>query len=168
MDQPPNQVADSRRGTDRTTDLPQMRDTSDPGAGSRRQGIALVQLREMRTGRSAQIRHCMRLDHERVAAADIGLPDQLSLEPAKSPRPIFRRGLQNFCDGEVMPVICPTCQILLEWPPIFPASAFLVKSLNRRRGSCAGKGFRSSDRWRRAWRRTCLGGHLILGCEAGW
>ena len=31
---------------------------------------------------------------------------------SKSPRPVYRRGLQNSCDGELMPVICPTCQIL--------------------------------------------------------
>jgi hypothetical protein len=73
MDQPPNQVADSGRGTDQTTDLPQLRDKSDSGAGSRRQGTAFVQLREMRTSRSAQICHCVRLDHERVTAADVGL-----------------------------------------------------------------------------------------------
>ena len=31
---------------------------------------------------------------------------------SKSPRPVSRRGLQNSCDVELMPVICPTCQIL--------------------------------------------------------
>jgi hypothetical protein len=56
----------------------------------------------------------MRLDHERITAANVGLLDELTLEPAKSPRPIFRRGLQNSCDDEDMPVICPTCQILLQ------------------------------------------------------
>jgi hypothetical protein len=36
----------------------------------------------------------MRLDHERVAAADIGLPEWLSPEPAKSPRPYFGAGFK--------------------------------------------------------------------------
>jgi hypothetical protein len=30
---------------------------------------------------------------------------------SKSPRPIFRRGL-DYCDDEYMPVICPTAQVL--------------------------------------------------------
>jgi hypothetical protein len=38
------------------------------------------------------------------------LPDSV-LSDAKSPRRIFRRGL-NSCDDEDMPVICPTCQII--------------------------------------------------------
>jgi len=37
------------------------------------------------------------------------LPDG-ALSESKSPQRIFRRGL-NSCDGENMPVICPTCQI---------------------------------------------------------
>jgi hypothetical protein len=36
-------------------------------------------------------------------------PDGVS--DSKSPRRIFRRGL-NSCDDENMPVICPTCQII--------------------------------------------------------
>jgi hypothetical protein len=36
------------------------------------------------------------------------MPDSV-LSDSKSPRRIFRRGL-NSCDGEDMPVICPTCQ----------------------------------------------------------
>jgi hypothetical protein len=48
-----------------------------------------------------------------AAAARFGalggvLPDNV-LSDSKSPRRIFRRGL-NSCDGEDMPVICPTCQ----------------------------------------------------------
>jgi hypothetical protein len=48
-----------------------------------------------------------------AAAARFGalgsvLPDSL-LSDSKSPRRIFRRGL-NCCDDEDMPVICPTCQ----------------------------------------------------------
>ena len=35
-------------------------------------------------------------------------PDSVSSD-SKSPRRIFRRGL-NSCDDEDMPVICPTCQ----------------------------------------------------------
>jgi hypothetical protein len=38
------------------------------------------------------------------------LPDRV-LSDSKSPRRIFRRGL-NSCDDENMPVICPTCQII--------------------------------------------------------
>ena len=38
------------------------------------------------------------------------LPDSV-LSESKSPRRIFRRGL-NSCDDEDMPVICPTCQIV--------------------------------------------------------
>ena len=37
------------------------------------------------------------------------LPDSV-LSESKSPRRIFRRGL-NSCDDEDMPVICPTCQL---------------------------------------------------------
>jgi hypothetical protein len=48
-----------------------------------------------------------------AAAARFGalgsvLPDSV-LSDSKSPRRLFRRGL-NFCDNEDMPVICPTCQ----------------------------------------------------------
>ena len=48
-----------------------------------------------------------------AAAARFGalgsvLPDSV-LSDSKSPRPLFRRGL-NSCDNEDMPVICPTCQ----------------------------------------------------------
>jgi len=48
-----------------------------------------------------------------AAAARLGalgsvLPDSV-LSDSKSPRRIFRRGL-NSCDDEDMPVICPTCQ----------------------------------------------------------
>jgi hypothetical protein len=48
-----------------------------------------------------------------AAAARFGapggvLPDSVSSD-SKSPRRIFRRGL-NSCDDEDMPVICPTCQ----------------------------------------------------------
>ena len=48
-----------------------------------------------------------------AAAARFGalgsvLPDSV-LADSKSPRRIFRRGL-NSCDDEDMPVICPTCQ----------------------------------------------------------
>ena len=50
-----------------------------------------------------------------AAAARFGgfrsvLPDSV-LSDSKSPRRIFRRGL-NSCDDEDMPVICPTCQII--------------------------------------------------------
>jgi hypothetical protein len=50
-----------------------------------------------------------------AAAARFGalggvLPDSV-LSDSKSPRRIFRRGL-NSCDDEDMPVICPTCQVL--------------------------------------------------------
>jgi hypothetical protein len=38
------------------------------------------------------------------------LPDSV-LSDSKSPRRIFRRGL-NSCDDEDMPVFCPTCQII--------------------------------------------------------
>jgi hypothetical protein len=44
----------------------------------------------------------------------------------KNPRPVSRRGL-NSCDDEDMPVICPTCQILLERPPIFIAGNSLSR-----------------------------------------
>ena len=37
-------------------------------------------------------------------------PDSV-LSDSKSPRRIFRHGL-NSCDDEDMPVICPTCQII--------------------------------------------------------
>jgi hypothetical protein len=48
-----------------------------------------------------------------AAAAGFGAPgsvwpDSVSSD-SKSPRRIFRRGLIS-CDGEDMPVICPTCQ----------------------------------------------------------
>ena len=36
---------------------------------------------------------------------------------SKSPRPVSRRGLQNSCDDEGMPVICPTCQDRPGAPP---------------------------------------------------
>jgi hypothetical protein len=77
-----------------------------------------------------------------------------------------RRGL-NSCDVGDMPVICPTCQIFC----VTLANAFLVKSLNWRRGLCA-------DGWRRglyagncfgsfdSWRRTSLRGHLFPGAGA--
>jgi hypothetical protein len=50
-----------------------------------------------------------------AAAARFGalgsvLPDSV-LSDSKSPRRIFRHGL-NSCDDEDMPVICPTCQII--------------------------------------------------------
>jgi hypothetical protein len=32
----------------------------------------------------------------------------------KSPRRIAPCGLEDFCDDDVMPVICPTCQIVFE------------------------------------------------------
>ena len=44
----------------------------------------------------------------RFGALGGGLPDNV-LSDSKSPRRIFRRGL-NSCDDEDMPVICPTCQ----------------------------------------------------------
>jgi hypothetical protein len=47
------------------------------------------------------------------AAARLGAPGDVLpdgvLSDSKSPRRIFRRGL-NSCDDEDMPVICPTCQ----------------------------------------------------------
>ena len=61
---------------------------------------------------------------------------------SKSPRPVSRRGL-NSCDVEHMPVICPTCQIFCATV----ANAFLVKSLNWRRGLHAGNRFGSFDGW---------------------
>jgi hypothetical protein len=42
------------------------------------------------------------------ARSAAGLPDSV-LSDSKSPRRIFRRGL-NSCDHEDIPVICPTCQ----------------------------------------------------------
>jgi hypothetical protein len=93
---------------------------------------------------------------------------------SKSPRPVSRRGL-NSCDVELMPVICPTCQIFCGGL----ASAFLFKSLNRRRGLYAGDRFGSCGSWRRGlyagnrfgsfdcWRRTYLGGRLFPGSDAG-
>ena len=44
----------------------------------------------------------------RFGALGSALPDSV-LSDSKSPRRIFRRGL-NSCDDEDMPVICPTCQ----------------------------------------------------------
>src|SRR5450756_2575540 len=44
----------------------------------------------------------------RFGALGSVLPDSVSPD-SKSPRRIFRRGL-NSCDDEDMPVICPTCQ----------------------------------------------------------
>jgi hypothetical protein len=43
----------------------------------------------------------------RFGALGSALPDS-GLSDSKSPRRIFRRGL-NSCDDEDMPVICPTC-----------------------------------------------------------
>ena len=54
----------------------------------------------------------------------------------KSPRPVSRRGL-NSCDIELMPVICPTCQIFLR----DSRQRFLFKSLDRRCGLIAGNRF---------------------------
>jgi hypothetical protein len=46
----------------------------------------------------------------RLGAPGSVLPDS-ALSDSKSPRRIFRHGL-NSCDDEDMPVICPTCQII--------------------------------------------------------
>ncbi len=93
---------------------------------------------------------------------------------SKSPRPVSRRGL-NSCDVELMPVICPTCQIFC----VTLANAFLVKSLNWWRGLCAGNRFGCFGSWRRdlyagnrfghfdSWWRTCLCGLLLPGSNAG-
>jgi hypothetical protein len=100
---------------------------------------------------------------------DVRLPSD-----SKSPRPVSRRGL-NSCDVGNMPVICPTCQIIC----VIFANAFLVKSLNWRRGLCAGNRFGSSGGWRRglyagncfgsfgSWRRTYLRGRLFPGAGSG-
>jgi hypothetical protein len=100
---------------------------------------------------------------------DVRLPSD-----SKNPRPVSRRGL-NSCDVELMPVICPTCQIFC----VTLACESLVKSLNRRRGLCAGDRFGSFGSWRcglyarnrfggfdSRW-RTYLGRRLFPGSNAG-
>jgi hypothetical protein len=108
-------------------------------------------------------------DVGRMWRRDVRLPSD-----SKSPRPVSRRGL-NSCDVGDMPVICPTCQIIR----VIFANAFLVKSLNWRRGLCAGNRFGSSGGRRRrldagncfgsfgSWRRTYLRGRLFPGAGAG-
>jgi hypothetical protein len=41
-------------------------------------------------------------------------PPSDSENSTKSPRRISPRGLHDFCDDVVMPLICPTCQTLYE------------------------------------------------------
>src|ERR1700730_9787535 len=60
-----------------------------------------------------------------------------------------------------MPVICPTCQILLAYPSILRAE-ILFKSLNWRRGFCAGRRLGRIGRRR----RTYCGGRLLLHSRA--
>jgi len=105
----------------------------------------------------------------RMWRRDVRLPSD-----SKSPRPVFRRGL-NSCDVELMPVICPTCQIFC----VTLANASLFKSLDRRCGLVAGDRFGSFGNWRRGLyagngfgsfdggRRTNLGGRLFPGSDAG-
>ena len=80
-------------------------------------GSSLATLRRRRVGR--------------MWRRDVRLPSD-----SKSPRPVSRRGL-NSCDIELMPVICPTCQIFLR----DSRQRFLFKSLDRRCGLIAGNRF---------------------------
>src|SRR5258708_30616572 len=59
-----------------------------------------------------------------------------------------------------MPVICPTCQIFLQEPPI-DRPRFSIKSLNRRRDALPGKGLGRFH----GWRRTRRGGRLLPSCK---
>jgi hypothetical protein len=56
----------------------------------------------------------MRRQEGRTTAATV--PNQggeFRMTDSKSPRPVAGAGFQISCDDEDMPVICPTCQILI-------------------------------------------------------
>jgi len=56
----------------------------------------------------------MRQQEGRAAAAIVPIQGRrFKVTDSKSPRPVAGAGPRISCDDEYMPVICPTCQILI-------------------------------------------------------
>ena len=111
----------------------------------------------VRTAARLQTRLAIMRCHREDVAPRMRLPSD-----SKSPPPVSRGGLQNSCDGELMPVICPTCQL----PPSarsICASMYLFKALDGRRAiPDRGRFRRPGNR-----RRTYSGGSLLLNSALG-
>jgi hypothetical protein len=63
----------------------------------------------------SKARHCKNAAAER-SHHGTAVPiqgEEFQITDSKSPRPVAGTGFQISCDDEDMPVICPTCQILI-------------------------------------------------------